>query len=124
VPACSADEDDEEQYGIATRERSPGPPYNLGPVHGRRPVAGVAQVYYSGGVSTTTVRLDDHDELLLDKLAPAYGGRSNVIRQALRTLSAEVDRQQALEDFLAEWQAEAGPLDDGAVDAMARRYGL
>ena len=81
-------------------------------------------MYYSGGVSTTTVRLDDDDELLLDKLAPAYGGRSNVIRQALRTLSAEVDRQQALEDFLAEWQAEAGPLDDDAVDAMARRYGL
>ena len=47
-----------------------------------------------------------------------------MIRHALRTLSAEVDRQQALEDFLAEWQAEAGPLDDDAVDAMAQRYGL
>ncbi len=31
-------------------------------------------------MSTTTVRLDEDDEQILDKLAPAYGGRSNATR--------------------------------------------
>ena len=75
-------------------------------------------------MSTTTVRLDEDDEHILDELAPAYGGRSNAIRQALRRLSAEVDRQRALEEFLTEWQHDAGPVDEGAVEAMAQRFGL
>ena len=75
-------------------------------------------------MSTTTVRLDEHDEHILDELAPAYGGRSNAIRQALRRLSAEVDRQQSLEDFLTDWQRTEGPVDEAAVDAIARRFGL
>ena len=40
-------------------------------------------------MSTTTVRLDEDDEALLDMLAPEYGGRSSAIRQALRNLGAE-----------------------------------
>lgn len=64
------------------------------------------------------------DERILDKLAPTYGGRSNAIRQALRYLAADLDRQQALGDFLTEWHEEAGPLDEGGVDAMAQRYEL
>jgi predicted transcriptional regulator len=75
-------------------------------------------------MSTTTVRLDDDDELILDKLAPTYGGRSNAIRQALRHLSAELDRHQALGDLLTDWHEEAGPIDEGRVEAMAQRYGL
>lgn len=75
-------------------------------------------------MATTTVRLGVDDERLLHKLAPAYGGRSNAIRQALRLLSAEVDRQQALGDFLGEWEREVGPVDEDAVQAMAQRYGL
>lgn len=75
-------------------------------------------------MSTTTVRLDEHDEQILDELAPAYGGRSNAIRQALRRLSAEVERQQSLEDFLADWQRTEGPVDEAAVEAMKQRFGL
>jgi len=75
-------------------------------------------------MSTTTVRLDDEDEALLDMLAPEYGGRSSAIRQALRNLAADRRRQDALSSFLAEWNAEAGPIDDEAIAAMADRYGL
>ncbi len=52
-------------------------------------------------MSTTTVRLDDEDEALLDMLAPEYGGRSSAIRQALRNLAADRRRQDALRSFLA-----------------------
>ncbi len=75
-------------------------------------------------MSTTTVRLDDEDEALLDMLAPEYGGRSSAIRQALRHLAADRKRQNALRSFLAEWDAEQGPIDDDDVATMAERYGL
>ncbi len=87
-------------------------------------VAGVAHTYYIGTMSTTTVRLDPDDENALDRLATRLGGRSNAIRQALRLLSAEVDRKESLEEFLAEWEAAEGPIDEAAVGAMAKRYGL
>ncbi len=73
-------------------------------------------------MSTTTVRLDDEDEALLDMLAPEYGGRSSAIRQALRTLAADRKRRNALNAFLAEWDTEEGPIDEEAVAAMAERY--
>jgi len=75
-------------------------------------------------MSTTTVRLDQEDEALLDMLAPEYGGRSSAIRQALRNLAAERRRQDALRSFLTAWDAEAGPIDDQDVAEMADRYGL
>ncbi len=75
-------------------------------------------------MSTTTVRLDDDDERILDRLAPEFGGRSDVIRRALRDLAADVDRWDALGSFLESWNAEAGPVDEQAVAAMAERYGL
>ena len=75
-------------------------------------------------MSTTTVRLDDEDEALLDMLAPEYGGRSSAIRQALRNLAADRRRQDALRSFLAEWDGEAGPIDDDDIAAMSDRYGL
>ena len=75
-------------------------------------------------MSTTTVRLDEDDEHILDELASAYGGRSNAIRQALRRLAAEVDRQQTLEDFLTDWERAEGPVDEVAVETMAHRFGL
>ena len=75
-------------------------------------------------MSTTTVRLDDEDEALLDMLAPEYGGRSSAIRQALRNLAADRRRHDALGAFLADWDAHAGPIDDEDIAAMAARYGL
>ncbi len=75
-------------------------------------------------MSTTTVRLDQEDEALLDMLAPEYGGRSSVIRQALRNLAADRQRQDALGSFLATWDAEAGPINDHEIAAMADRFGL
>ncbi|HSL59746.1 MAG TPA: hypothetical protein VK866_17995 [Acidimicrobiales bacterium] len=75
-------------------------------------------------MGTTTVRLDDEDEALLDMLAPEYGGRSSAIRHALRTLAADRRRHDALSSFLADWDAESGPIDEEAIGAMADRYGL
>jgi predicted transcriptional regulator len=75
-------------------------------------------------MSTTTVRLNDDDEQILDKLAPEFGGRSGAIRRALRYLAADVDRRDALDSFLESWNADAGPVDEQAVAAMAQRYGL
>jgi Arc/MetJ-type ribon-helix-helix transcriptional regulator len=75
-------------------------------------------------MSTTTVRLDNDDEQLLDKLAVSFGGRSNAIRLALRSLAKDVDRHDALGAFLAEWEIQAGPVDETQVDAMSRRYKL
>lgn len=75
-------------------------------------------------MSTTTVRLDDEDEALLDILAPEYGGRSSAIRQALRSLAADRKRQSALSAFLAEWDTEQGPIEEEDIAAMAERYGL
>lgn len=75
-------------------------------------------------MSTTTVRLDDEDEALLDMLAPEYGGRSSAIRQALRSLAADRKRQNALRSFLAEWDEEDGPIDEDDIADMAERYDL
>ncbi len=75
-------------------------------------------------MATTTVRLDDEDEALLDRLAPEYGGRSSAIRQALRNLAADRKRQNALIAFLVEWDAEEGPIEEEDIAAMAERYGL
>ncbi len=75
-------------------------------------------------MSTTTVRLNEEDEALLDMLAPEYGGRSSVIRQALRNLAADRRRQDALRSFLAEWDTETGPIDEEAIAAIADRYSL
>ena len=75
-------------------------------------------------MSTTTVRLDEDDEALLNMLAPEYGGRSSAIRQALRNLAADRRRQDALHSFVADWDAHEGPIDDVDIAAMADRYGL
>ncbi len=75
-------------------------------------------------MGTTTVRLDDEDEALLDVLAPEYGGRSSAIRHALRLLAADRRRQNALRSFVAEWDTDEGPIDERDVAAMAERFGL
>jgi Arc/MetJ-type ribon-helix-helix transcriptional regulator len=75
-------------------------------------------------MGTTTVRLDDEDDAILDMLAAEYGGRSSVIRHALRVLAADRRRQEALRSFLAGWDAEDGPINDHDITAMADRYDL
>ena len=75
-------------------------------------------------MGTTTVRLDDEDGQLFDTLAPEFGGKSGAVRHALRLFAAERRRKEALSAFLEAWNAEAGPLDEEAVAAMAKRYGL
>jgi predicted transcriptional regulator len=75
-------------------------------------------------VSTTTVRLDDDDERLLDQLAAELGGRSTAIREALRHLAADRARRDALGAFLEAWNDEAGPVHEDTIAAMAQRYGL
>ncbi len=75
-------------------------------------------------MSTTTVRLDAEDEALLDMLAPEFGGRSSAIRHALRNLAADRQRHDALRTFLADWDADTGPIADEDIAAMADRFGL
>lgn len=72
----------------------------------------------------TTVRLDDDDEALLGRLAQVFGGRSNAIRHALRSLADQEARQGALEGVLAAWERTDGPVAELELDEMARRYGL
>jgi Arc/MetJ-type ribon-helix-helix transcriptional regulator len=52
------------------------------------------------------------------------GGRSNAIRLALRNLGQDFDRNEALGAFLADWQSDAGEVNEADVDAMTRRYKL
>lgn len=75
-------------------------------------------------MATTTVRLDPDEEHTLDELAEIHGGRSNALRAGLRLLAVETQRHAALRDLLADWEHEAGPVDEGAVAAMSGRYGL
>ena len=70
------------------------------------------------------MRLDDEHRQLLERLAPAFGGTTGTVREALRRLAADQDRREALSAFLAEWARECGPPDEEAVAAMAERYGL
>ena len=75
-------------------------------------------------MSTTTVRLDRDDDALLDSLAPEFGGRSSVIRHAIRTLAADRRRHDALLEWLDTWGADSGPLEEDEIAAMTERYGL
>lgn len=88
------------------------------------PDMAVAHVYYVEAMGTTTVRLDAADEQVLDRLAQRYGGRSNAIRQALRSLASDVDQQDGLAAFVQEWELTVGPIDPVEVEAMTRRFGL
>ena len=84
-------------------------------------VACMAKIVLMG---TTTIRLGDEDGQILDTLAPEFGGKSGAVRHALRLLAADRQRRDALNAFLEAWNTEAGPLDEDAVAAMAKRYGL
>ncbi len=75
-------------------------------------------------MATTTVRLDSDEERILDALAQTYGGRSNAIREAIRLLSARVERQRALAAFLDDWDAESGSVSGDATEALAKHYDL
>ena len=75
-------------------------------------------------MATTTVRLDPDEERALDELALAYGGRSNALREGLRLLATGTRQRALLVDLMSEWEAEAGPVDEGSIDAVVSRYGL
>ena len=76
------------------------------------------------GMTTATVRLNDEDSQMLDRLALEFGSKAGAIRHALRVLAADLDRRDAFNAFVEAWDAEAGPLDGEMVAKMARRYGL
>lgn len=75
-------------------------------------------------MATTTVRLSDEEEALLDQLAEVHGGRSGAIRYAVKRLGEEHARRRALSTALADWEAERGPVDEDAVAAAIERFGL
>ena len=75
-------------------------------------------------MATTTVRLTPEEERTLDELAATHGGRSNALRAGLQLLATTTRQRAALADLLDEWEAEAGPVDDETVAAVAERYGL
>lgn len=75
-------------------------------------------------MATTTIRLDPDEELTLDQLATIHGGRSNALRQGLKLLAASTQRRTALSELLAEWDREAGAVDEQSVSVMVERYEL
>lgn len=87
------------------------------------PRACVLRSCYTLGMSTTTtIRLSDEDRQLLAALVSEFGDQSTVIRQGIRLLALERRRRETLNEVLAAWEAEAGPLDEDEVDSMQRRY--
>ena len=94
----------------------------VGLAQGRLKVRAIHSCYASGMSTTTTIRLSDEDRLLLAELVPEFGDQSSVIRQGIRLLALESRRRETLNDVLAAWEAEAGPLDEAEVESMRRRY--
>lgn len=84
----------------------------------------VAQPCYIDVVATTTVRLDDDEERMLDRLAAAHGGRSNVLKAGLRLLADHERRIDALAALIEQWDDHGGPTDESTVATLAERYGL
>lgn len=70
------------------------------------------------------VRLGKEERQILERLAPKFGSREAMVREALQRLAADEDRKEALDAFLAEWAQESGSPDADEVAAMAERYGL
>ena len=70
------------------------------------------------------MRLGQEERQILERLAPKFGGREAMVREALQRLAADEDRREALDAFLAEWAQESGPPDADEVAAMTERYGL
>ena len=75
-------------------------------------------------MARSTVRLGKEERQILERLAPKFGGREAMVREALQRLATDEDRREALDAFLAEWVQESGPPDADDVAAMAARYGL
>ena len=70
------------------------------------------------------IRLGTDDKQILDRLALEFGSREQAIRQALRTLGADLARRDAFQAFMAAWATEPDPVDGDTVAAMAQHYGL
>lgn len=70
------------------------------------------------------VRLDEETRLLLERIAPEFGGRAATVRGALRRLATDHDRKEAVRAFFDEWEATEGPLSEEEVSAMGERHGL
>ena len=73
-------------------------------------------------MATTTVRLDPEEAAMLAELAPHYGGKSAVLRQALRGMSAEAKNRADLASFVDDWNAADGAPDDIEVAAMIEKF--
>lgn len=73
-------------------------------------------------MATTTVRLDNEEAQMLAELAPHYGGKSGVLRQALRKLSNEAKNRSALASFVEEWNAADGTPDEADVASMIEKF--
>ena len=72
----------------------------------------------------TKVRLDAEERQMLQRLAPAFGGQQGALREAVRRLAADYDREQAFKAFLKAWDEEDGPLTNEEIAAVATRCGL
>lgn len=75
-------------------------------------------------MSTTTVRLDDEEERMLDRVAAAHGGRSNALKAGLRLLDAHDRRAAALSALIADWSDDDEQVDEPTVAALSERYRL
>lgn len=72
--------------------------------------------------ATTTVRLNADEQELLDELAREFGSQSKAIKQGIRILSEQCQRQRAIQRFMDDWAAESGRPDAAGVAEMTERY--
>ena len=70
------------------------------------------------------VRLDNEDRLPLEQIAPKFGGREATVRETLRRLATDHDREEAFDAFPKAWDEEDGPLGEEEIVAVAKRCGL
>lgn len=75
-------------------------------------------------MAKAAVWLPKEDRQLLERLAPKFGGRQEILREALQRLAADQDRKESFDAFLQAWEEEDGPVSDEEIAAVAERCGL
>lgn len=72
--------------------------------------------------TTLHIRIDEEDEQRIDSIEAEFGGRSEVMRLALAQFLATVERRNHTRQFIEDWAAEVGGIDEAEVEQMTAKY--
>ncbi len=72
--------------------------------------------------TTLHIRIDEEDESRIDAIEGEFGGRSEVMRLALARFLESVERRNHTREFIEEWSAEVGGIDEDEVAEMTAKY--